>query len=867
MTVVDEMLIMHHSHTDIGYTHPQPVALELHARFIDAAIDLCERTADRPEASQLRWTCEVTAPVLHWLQSAGSRQIERFRRLARAGRISGGAMWCNLTPLYSAEQIARSLYPVRLLRETLGLPLRVAINHDVNGLPWPITQLLRDADMELLIMGINIVCGGFPLSRPLVFRWQGSDEREILVFNGEHYGLFDHVARLASPSLENMQEGIAQYLKRLEGQGYCYPFAFLTATHHRCWDNAPPDPLLTELVQRWNAEGRRPVLRFATPEMLRERVSALPASRIKSYGGDWTDYWNFGCASSATEGRLNRQARGRLFAADALRAGCSTPPSPRQQQLHERAIWHLNMYEEHTWGAAQSITNPDSDRVANQWAHKAHYAHEAYSLSEMLLRDSLEAHIANPAAGRGVAAVLVYNPTPLSRQALVPVPKNWLDGTWAHNLSTVDNLGSGRESVLKDAVVIGPLVLPPWAVTSIDVKELPVAGSSDHCIVSSQRIESPFFELTFDSARGRITGLYRRHHKQNIIHAEDEWSFFGYVQETVDPTFQGAPEMGGRDAFVSNDLNKFLNNRSDWNPQWPARRRRSGALRGCETFQAVDGAGLILEFEAPGVESLRQTIKLCAHRPVVEMQVSIRKRDIRTAEGVYFVFPLALAEGWKAHYDTANLPVELDQEQLPGTARDGITVGQWVALHDAQLCVTLACPDAPMVQIGDFAFGRCRPRVPRRKNPLLLAWPLNNYWFTNFRASQSGWIQFRYELTIQDKFDPLTCTRAGLEAASEVVVHPVVAGGRAGTARLVESSDPRLLVLNMKPAENDRGLILRLANVTADAITSQLAIPGRDLAGAAWSDPLERDRQALPLVDGRVEVHMPARRLAAIHLY
>ncbi len=864
--MVDEILIMHHSHTDIGYTHPQPVALELHARFIDAAIDLCERTADRPEASQLRWTCEATAPVLHWLQSAGSRQIERFRQLARAGRISGGAMWCNLTPLYSAEQIARSLYPVRLLRETLGLPLRVAINHDVNGLPWPITQLLRDADMELLIMGINIVCGGFPLSRPLVFRWQGSDGREILVFNGEHYGLFNHVARLATPSLDNMQEGISQYLKRLEAGDYRYRFAFLTATN-RVLDNAPPDPLLAEMVHRWNAESRGPVLRFATPEMLGERIGAIPADLIQSHAGDWTDFWNFGCASSATEGRLNRQARGRLFAAEALHARQPIAFSPRRKQLHQRAIWHLNMYEEHTWGAAQSITDPDSDRVANQWAHKAYYAHEAYSLSEMLLRDSLEVQAANPAAGRGVAGVLVYNPTPLSRQACVPIPKNWLDGAWEHNSSSVAGIAFGGESLSKDAVVIGPLELPPWGVTSLGAKGLTVAGPSDRCVISGQRIQSPYFELTFDSARGQIRGLYRRHHERSIINAESEWPFFGYVQETVAPAFHGAyADWGGRDAFVSSDPDRIFNNVCCWNPQWPARRHGPGALRRCETFQAADGAGLILEFEAPGAASLRQTIKLCAHRPVVELQVSLRKQDIRTAEGIYFTLPLALAEGWKAHYDTANLPVELDQEQLPGAARDGITVGQWVALHDAQLCVTLACPDAPMVQIGDFAFGRCRQRVPRQQNPLLLAWPLNNYWYTNFRASQPGLIQFRYELTVQDQFDPLTCTLAGLEAANDVVVHPVLAGGPGGTTRLVAVSDPRLLVLAMKPAENGDGMVLRLANVTADTVTAQIAIPGRKLAGAAWSDPLERDGPSLPVVDGRVEARMPARRLAAIHL-
>src|SRR2546422_6216779 len=110
---IKEILVIHHSHTDIGYTHPQPILWELERRFIDQAIDLCERTADWPEPSQMRWTCETTGPVMHWLQHASSKQIERFARLAAAERISVGGMLCNITPLYNAEQLARSLYPVR----------------------------------------------------------------------------------------------------------------------------------------------------------------------------------------------------------------------------------------------------------------------------------------------------------------------------------------------------------------------------------------------------------------------------------------------------------------------------------------------------------------------------------------------------------------------------------------------------------------------------------------------------------------------------------------------------------------------------------------------------------------------------------
>src|SRR5687768_14829921 len=151
---IREILLLHHSHTDVGYTHPQPAFWELQRRIIDQALDLCEDTADFPEASAARWTCETTWPVMHWLNRAPSSKVERFRALAKAGRISVGALPIHLSPLANTPQFAHGLRAVKLLRDELGVPIRTAISHDVNGVPWPLTNLLLDSGIDAFLMGI-----------------------------------------------------------------------------------------------------------------------------------------------------------------------------------------------------------------------------------------------------------------------------------------------------------------------------------------------------------------------------------------------------------------------------------------------------------------------------------------------------------------------------------------------------------------------------------------------------------------------------------------------------------------------------------------------------------------------------------------
>ena len=198
------------------------------------------------------------------------------------------------------------------------------------------------------------------------------------------------------------------------------------------------------------------------------------------------------------------------------------------------------------------------------------------------------------------------------------------------------------------------------------------------------------------------------------------------------------------------------------------------------------------------------------------MNVKLTKEPAKKPEGIYFAFPLNMKEGWECTYDTSGEFVRLDKDQMGKVCRDWITVDKSVSLYDDEKGVTLACPDAPMVQVGDFNFGKESPEIQRNKNPLLLAWPMNNYWDVNFVADQSGALEFSYEISPFNKFNPIDVYEEGLAAEDPYAIGAVVSCREETRGSLLVGSG-EILPLYIKPirkTDGKRGILLTLKNPT-----------------------------------------------------
>ncbi len=877
---IKEILVLHHSHLDVGYTHSQPILWELQREFIDQALRLLDETADWPEPCQPRWTIEVTAQIQKWLETASASDVNKMKACLQAERIGISAMQFNTTPLCNAEQLIRQLYPVKMLREKFGIAIRTANQHDVNGIPWALSDILVDSGIELLIMAVNPHFGGSILDRPGIFRWQTPGGRELLVKNGAHYTMFDQLLETHKNDLSAMEAGLNKYLTHLEQRNYSYDFLYLTAAHAPVsYDNSSPNPDVARLIRRWNEEKGAPLIRFVTPGMLLKRIEEIPRDKLPLYSGDWTDYWNFGAASTARVLAVNQRSKPKLAVSEVL-AVWNGNNSDVKKKLNDDAWFNINCFDEHTWGAFNSLQK-DHPQVLAQAAFKDILAYRGRELSQYLLFDELEKLADNPECGYDQEGILLVNSGPGEKEVYVPVPDWWKEAGKRHRTARLTYNQYAEQ--FADAPLYGPVKLAPFSWRKLSFSELNevviLEGLNNQESIVFDRgvtidapndesprqpvnlIESPFYRLEYNPRTGRILGLWDKQLDRQVLDLTSQWSFFQLVREIPDPLFDG-----DRKAMYNRAQYKEIYDQSCWNYDWVARREGADVFDGFETKKAPDGISLIRRFKGPNEIKLEQVITLPAQEGPIQLTARLELPDYPKPEALYFAFPLQLTESWHGHFDSVGVVLELDREQLPEVSRGWVTVESHVAIHDDTTCYSLYCPEAPLVQVGDFTFGREIPSIPRPENPLLLAWPVNNYWDTNFRASQPGSIELKYGLSITSSYDPAREYRNGKAFATPVEIHPVIALDGPKEGCFVECDQPELALLHLKPAEDGRGIIIRAINQSDTASDAELDF-GQGMIKSAWlTSPLEDDIQKLEPVGRKVKYRFESWRITSLRI-
>ena len=377
--------------------------------------------------------------------------------------------------------------------------------------------------------------------------------------------------------------------------------------------------------------------------------------------------------------------------------------------------------------------------------------------------------------------------------------------------------------------------------------------------VIAKFIESKYYRIELNPKNCRITRVYDKLNDWEIIAQENHFTFFQFVQEKTDPLFKNE-----RNFFYARNLEQEKFDISCWNTEWKRIRTTAYKPLGYEITKNQTNITLTLSFDVPGCDWFKQKFILHQNKAYIEIKIEMMKQDIRTPESIYLATPLNLKKNWQCAFDTAGVPTLLDEDQLPGASRDWFTVEKFVAMYDGDKCAALFCPHAPMIQAGGFNFGNRSEAIPRDENPLLVAWPLNNYWDTNFRPSQPGYIDLTYYLKSYKSYDESEVFTDAQEVMLPVETHPYLSMPEGGMVQLINLSSDKLKVLHQKKSEDGTGIVMRVINLDNKNEEFKIEFPGRKIIEAYHTSTFEDLKEKLPVKDSSVNISLKYKQITTL---
>lgn len=818
---IRQVLLVGHTHHDVGYTNSPRLVDDLHAATVRRVLDLCDTNdGDGPDA--FRWTFEVARPVLRFLADAGPADVERLRRRVGEGRVAVTGGYLNMTQLLGDAELGATYDALDRVRAA-GVPVRTEQHGDVNGIAWGAVDAMRRAGIDRLVMALNPDHGRAPYPQPTGFWWEGPSGARVFTWLSTHYGVGEEWG-IVDGDVEAAEAHVADFVAAL-GERDDYPYD--TAVVHAANDNRWPTALFLDVVRHWNARHPDVPMRTATiDEALDVLVPQAEAADVPVARGEWSDWWAHGHGSTAREVAVYREARSFARAAQTTLGltrlrGDGTPAladvmgyrrgpvrlRSDAEVAHdlERVDAELLLFAEHTWGSWETYSKPYSSFSHSHWNAKAGFAYGAFDLARDLAVEGLFRVLASgggaageglaaegPAAEAGATRVVVVNPTERARTEPVDVEVH--GRTRARTVATVPAFG----------VVTVPL--PPEPGRARAAREVACGA----------------YRAVVDPARGGVVSLVHVPSGRELVDADGAGHGLGaVVTETVVP--------GSAHPMVVRDP-------KDFHPDFPGpdfdRRHATGDEEPLVT-ETEAWARIAWRTTPPGLPAATTTLTLYRDVDVVDLEVALVKPEAFGPESIHVAFPFRVADP-ELLLETAGAVYAAETEQLPDTSKDWYSIQHAVGVHapGADGGVLWGAVDAPLVQLGGLHTGEWA-RTLRAPTGYVSSWLMNNLHFTNFQARQEGTRTYRYRFAAVD--GPVTRERVrvfGRDLAEPLQARaydgPVTADGGLG----LRVTPAERVLAEVRPMP-DGSVRVRLRNVGADPVAAEVGWdgPGRVAGG------------------------------------
>jgi alpha-mannosidase len=802
-----EIYLLPYSHNDIGYTDLQPNIERKQWQNLDQALDLIASTRGYPPEAAFKWNLEVVWALDSYLRQASEARRTALVEAARAGTLGVTALYANvLTGLADATEMTHLTEFARRFSAEYGVPITSAVVSDIPGFTWGLVPALAQSGVRYFSIAPNAgdrVGHIYDLGdKPFYWVSQSGEEKVLTWVAAASYSSF-HEGEIDKLG----DEKILKLARKLDED--LYPYDIVQLPYTVGGDNGPPDPNLPGFVRRWNERYLSPRLLISTHAQMFSAFEQRYGASLESRAGDLTPYWEDGAVSSAAETALARRAASRLIQGEALWALRSPGEYPAEE--YARAWRNVVLYDEHTWGAHNSVSEPDDPGVKGQWAIKRQFAVDADQQATELLARAIPAAPARPstepAANAGgpapAACVDIYNTTSWSRTDLVLIPGEDSEIGDLVTDARGQTVPSQRLSTGELAVLVRDV--PPLSAARLTLKR-GRATPQGTAKASRGTVENGAFAVSVNPTTGAIDSLRWKAQDVQLVDATTKAGLNQYLY---------VPGRNPEHALTLANVSLHV--------------REAGPLV----------ASLAVEAYAPGSKRYVAEIRLVDGLDRVDIANQIDKQAIRDKEGLHVAFPLNVPGG-QLRYDVASGIVRPELDQIPGSCKNFFSVQSFVDVSNDQLGVTWATLDAPLIEVGGITAEQPWMRTIRPSS-LFYSYVMNNYWHTNYKADQEGPFTFRYALRPHRAFRPEEAARFGQEQREPLVA--AVADPASTPPPPLFRLAPADVLASVTPIDGGRSWLVSVYNPTAVSRSATLGwstatavtIRASDLSGSKGS--------------------------------
>ena len=161
-------------------------------------------------------------------------------------------------------------------------------------------------------------------------------------------------------------DGIPVFLQAYDHPEYKSDSVLVYGTQ---WENTDLFPRQASIAEDWNKLYAYPRMQYSGFADAMRTIAASFGDSIPVVRGDGGPYWEYGIVSTARSAAIDRESEQRALAAEEFSTVSSlVDPGARPEPEVLKRLWNnMVLYDEHTWGADRSVSDPESRRPPTSW--------------------------------------------------------------------------------------------------------------------------------------------------------------------------------------------------------------------------------------------------------------------------------------------------------------------------------------------------------------------------------------------------------------------------------------------------------------------------------------------------------------------